>query len=62
MPGLALILLVGQNIPSNCREMCFVRGSGNAIIVTTIIDKLLEDEAVKRYREILSGRKKSLPL
>ena len=41
MPGLAFTLLTGKNIPANYREMCFVRGSGNPVIVTTVIENSL---------------------
>lgn len=47
MPGFAFTLLVGKNIPANHREKCFFRGTGNPLIVTSIIEKDLEDDAVK---------------
>ena len=43
MPGFAFALIVSRNIPANYREKCFVYGSGNPLIVTTVVDKLLED-------------------
>jgi len=61
IPGLAFTLVVSKNIPANYREMCFVHGSGNPIIVTTLIDKLLEEEAVKRLKGKPSGKKKAPP-
>lgn len=56
MPGLAFSLMVSKNIPDNYREMCFVRGLGNPIIVTTIIEKLLEEVAVIQLRKSQSQR------
>ncbi|MFZ0277111.1 MAG: hypothetical protein WA254_17110 [Candidatus Sulfotelmatobacter sp.] len=47
MPGLAFLLTVSKNIPVNHREICFVHGVGNPIIVTSVIDRLLVDDAVK---------------
>jgi hypothetical protein len=40
-------MLVSKNIPANHRERCFVHGPGNPVIMTTLIDKLLVDDAVK---------------
>jgi len=59
VPGLAFSLAVGKNTPASYREACFVRGFRNPIIVTTFIEPLLEDLAVKMF----SGRtkKKRIP-
>jgi hypothetical protein len=61
MPGLAFTLLVGKNIPANYREKCLVHGSGNPVIVTTIIDELLEDFAVKELSGVSSSGRKKAP-
>jgi hypothetical protein len=53
MPGFAFSMLVSKNIPTNHRERCFVHGPGNPIIVTTLIDKLLVDDAVKMRQKSL---------
>jgi hypothetical protein len=47
MPGLGLSLVVSKNIPPTYREKCFVRGVGNPVVVTTLIDKFLMDVAIK---------------
>jgi hypothetical protein len=49
MPGFCFILFVGKNVPSYVSEKCFVGGHGNPIIVTSIVDRLLLDEAVRRH-------------
>ena len=56
MPGFALSVMVGKNIPANLRAGCFVRGVGNPIIVTPIIEKLLEEEAVKLHKMAASAQ------
>jgi hypothetical protein len=48
--------MVSKNIPANYREKCFVRGLENPIIVTTIIEKLLEESAVLQMRKSQSHR------
>jgi hypothetical protein len=55
MPGFAFSMLVSKNIPANHRERCFVHGPGNPVIVTTLIDKLLVDDAVKMRQKALDG-------
>jgi len=55
MPGLAFSMAVSKNIPANHRERCFVHGHGNPIIVTTLIDKLLVNDAVKMRQKALYG-------
>jgi hypothetical protein len=56
MPGLAFTLITSKNVPANFREKCFVRGSGNPVIVTTIIDKLLMDSLLNRLRKHSSAK------
>jgi hypothetical protein len=53
MPGFAFSMLVSKNIPANHRERCFVHGPENPVIVTTLIDKLLVDDAVKMRQKAL---------
>lgn len=55
MPGLAFSLAVSKNIPANHRARCLVHGQGNPVIVTTLIDKLLVDEAVKMRQRSVYG-------
>lgn len=47
MPGFGFSLTVSKNIPANYRKHCFVHGQGNPIIVTKLIEKSLEEDAVK---------------
>jgi hypothetical protein len=56
MPGLGFSLVVSKNIPQNYREKCFVHGPGNPIVVTTLIEQFLMDDAVKMGQERLSVR------
>jgi hypothetical protein len=69
MPGLAFSIMVSKNIPANYREMCFVRGRfaplrrgqlggflENPIIVTTNIEKLIEELAFIQLRKSQSQR------
>jgi hypothetical protein len=60
MPGLGFVLAVGKNISANDREKCFVRGRGNPIIVTSLLERFLMDGAVRMLGRALSGRK-SIP-
>ena len=56
MPGLGFALVVSKNIPQNYREKCFVHGPGNPIVVTTLIEKFLMDDAVKMGQQRLAVR------
>jgi hypothetical protein len=47
MPGLAVSLLVGKSVPVNYRDICFVNGVGNPVIVTPLLENLLEEYAVR---------------
>jgi hypothetical protein len=51
MPGLGFSMVVSKNIPQNYRDKCFVHGSGNPIVVTTLIEEFLMADAVKMSRE-----------
>jgi len=42
MPGLGFSLMVGKHLPAVCLKHCFVRGAGNPITVTEVIEKALE--------------------
>jgi len=57
MPGLGFALAVGKNIPANHREKCFVHGSGNPIIVTQIIEPILEEGSLKLLNEITDRKR-----
>lgn len=52
MPGLGFALAVGKNIPAKHREACFVHGPENPIIVTKIIEPILEDGALRMLKGI----------
>jgi hypothetical protein len=47
MPGLAFELIVSKSIPSIYRQMCFVRGPGNPILATSILEKLILHDAAR---------------
>jgi hypothetical protein len=46
--GMSFRLQVGKNVPDFLRRLCFVRGPGNTIISTTLLDKWIEEEAVRK--------------
>lgn len=52
MPGLVFILMVGKNIPPNYRDKCIVNGPGNPIMITSIIEPMLLDEARKMLHRV----------
>lgn len=47
MPGLGFSLTVSKNVPLKYRNMCVVHGNDNPIIVTTILEEMLMEEAVR---------------
>jgi len=47
MPGLAFLLIVSKNTPTNSRSLCFVHGPGNPIFLTPLLEPLLLQEALK---------------
>jgi len=47
MPGLAFSLAVGKNIPAMFRECCFVHNPVHPIMVTTLIEGWLVEDAIK---------------
>ena len=47
MPGLGFSLAVSKNVPLKHCDMCVVHGNGNPIIVTTILEAMLMEEAVR---------------
>lgn len=47
MPGLGFSIAVGRNIPANIRSCCLVNGPGNPIVVTSMIDDSLKQDAAK---------------
>jgi hypothetical protein len=53
MPGFGFSLTVSKNIPGDFRKYCFVRGAGNPIVVTNLIEKFLEEDAVKLRQKSL---------
>jgi hypothetical protein len=54
MPGFGFSLTVSKHIPANYRQHCFVHGPGNPIVVTDLIEKSLEADAVKLRQKGLS--------
>lgn len=55
MPGFGFSLAVSKNIPPNFRAKCFVHGRENPIIVTTLIEKGLQEDAVRLRTKSLYG-------
>lgn len=47
MPGLAFSLVVSKNIPPNFRQCCFVHNAVHPIMVTTLFEKWLVEDAVR---------------
>jgi len=58
MPGLAFMLLVSKNLPPNYRSHCLIKGEGNPIYVSSIIEPMLRDEAVKMFQQIPVDRRR----
>jgi hypothetical protein len=46
MPGFCFMLYVGKNIPDYISEKCFATGSGNPLVVTSVVEPLLFNEGV----------------
>lgn len=55
MPGLGFSMTVSKNLPARYKEKCFVRGTGNPIIVTEILEKLLQHDVVRLRPEIFQA-------
>lgn len=53
MPGLGLSLTVSKHISPDLRKYCFVRGTGNPIVVTDLIEKFLFEDGAKLRRQSL---------
>ena len=52
MPGLGFTLLVGKRIPIKHRKMCLVRGEGNPIVVSDVLEASLMEEAARMVRQV----------
>lgn len=50
IPGLGFSLTVSKKLPALYREMCFVHGNNNPILVTRILEEMLEADAAKLYQ------------
>jgi len=48
--GVGFNLLVGQRIPPQCREMCFVRGTGSPIFVTDMLEAALLKDVERKHQ------------
>lgn len=55
MPGFGFSMTVSKNIPAKLRDHCFVYGRGNPIIMTDLIEKYLEADAVRLGQQGRSG-------
>jgi len=47
MPGFIFTLIVGQDIADTYRSPCFVRGNGNPLIVSGVLEQFVLDAVVK---------------
>jgi hypothetical protein len=47
MPGFAFSMMIGKSVPMSFRKFCFVRGHGNPIAVTTLIESSISEDARK---------------
>jgi hypothetical protein len=47
MPGLGFSLAVSKNVPLKYRDICVVHGNGTPVIVTTILEAMLMEEAMR---------------
>ena len=52
MPGFCLLLAVSKNIPTNFGEKCFVNSIEHPVFVTSVVEPLLLDEAIKMRRSV----------
>jgi hypothetical protein len=50
MPGLAFTLIVSKNIPARLRTLCIVHGPASPIVVTSILEDWLAQDAVRLLR------------
>ena len=60
MPGLAFSLTVGKNFPANYRATCLIHGPGNPLIMTTLVDELLLDEAAAMQERRLDQNRRAI--
>jgi hypothetical protein len=59
MPGLGFSLTVSKNLPTGYRNMCFVHGNGNPIIVTGVLEEGLLQDAVRIRQNSFSQPRES---
>lgn len=57
MPGIAFMLAVGKDIPVFHLPLCFVHGSGNPIMVSPLLEPILENNLRKMLNGIPSQKK-----
>jgi hypothetical protein len=51
MPGFGFMLFTGKNIPDNVKRACFVRGSGNPLLRTSLFEQPLLEQALAMARQ-----------
>lgn len=56
MPGLALSIAVGRGMTDQMRRYCFVRGIGNPIAVTPLLEEIIQRDAVNYLQGHRRGR------
>lgn len=57
MPGLALAMAVGRALTPSHRNYCFVRGHGNPIASTPLLEAILERQAVVAYQHSIKRQR-----
>jgi hypothetical protein len=58
MPGFAFTLYVGKNVPLEYRNLCFVRGPGNPICQSSIIEPHLLREGMTMAQSVADAKMK----
>ena len=51
MPGLAFWIIVGRDFPAHFLSTCFVHCDGNPIVVTSLIERFILEDATRMHKE-----------
>jgi hypothetical protein len=51
MPGIAFNLFISRSIPPELRRLCFVRGQGNPLIFSDVLEETIKQRAGKAFRD-----------
>jgi hypothetical protein len=63
--GVGFHLFVGRQMPPHFREMCFVRGYGNPILRTDMLEQVIMQDMSHKFSlhpELLEGPKRTTPV